>query len=240
MAKSGTLLGVVGAGALLCLAGCQRSATFEAEAALRPGAVYTGPAVATFHIPVDRLTIGQIARELTAMADANRAFAGVTSLHPTSTQTDQLHAVDRTHARRLGEIMDVIGWPTERVVGAEASAAAFQIAKASSDDPEFQRRCLSLMHDRLASRQVDPERVALLTDRVRIQAGQGQWYGTHVRVHRNEHGTLIATETAPIDDPASLDKRRDELGLDPWRHYCRKVADTAARASMPTLGGKPR
>jgi len=240
MAKFGASLGVLGATALVCLSGCQRSPSFEAEAALRPGAVYTGPAVATFGIPVDRLTIGQITRELVAMSDANRALAGVTSLHPTSTQASQIHAVDRSHALRLGEIMDVIGWPTVRVVGPDASAAAFEIAKASSYDPEFQRRCLSLMHDRLASGQVVPERVALLTDRVRIQAGEGQWYGTHVRVHRNEHGTMVATETAPIDDPSGLDRRRDVLGLDPWRHYCRKVVDTAARASMPTLGGKGR
>ena len=236
MAKSGAMRGVLGTTVLACLMGCQGSASFEAEAALRPGAVYSGPAVATFALPVDQLTVGQIVHELTAMAEANRALAGVTNLHPTSTQASQIGAIDRSHAHRLGQILDVIGWPTERVVGAEASAAAFEIARASSHDPELQRRCLSLMHDRLASGEVDPERVALLTDRVRIQAGKGQWYGTHVRVHRNEHGTMVATETAPIDDAAGLDRRRDELGLDPWRHYCRKVADTATRASRPTLG----
>ncbi|MFT5422546.1 MAG: hypothetical protein ACI89L_000311 [Phycisphaerales bacterium] len=228
--------------ACVALPGCHRSAaTFEAEAALTPGAVYHGPSIATFRLPVSALTIGQISRELEAMVDVNHALAEIASLNgepgqaSQNQQASQLRSVDAAHTQRLSKMLDVIGWPTERVFGRDAAIGAFVIARHSTHDPDFQRRCLALMHDRLASGEIDPQRVAVLTDLVRIDEGLGQLYGTQIRLARNEHGTLVATEAAPIADPETLDDRRDLLGLDPWRHYCRKMADTADRARTPSL-----
>lgn len=200
---------------------------------MKPGAIYQGPSIATFRLPVSALTIGQISRELAAMVDVNHALAEVANLNGAPGQASQLLAIDLAHTRRLDEMLDVVGWPTERVFGRDAALSAFVIARHSSHDAEFQKRCLALMHDRLASHEIEPQHVAVLADLVRINEGSGQLYGTQVRLARNEHGMLVAKETAPITDPSALDDRRDLLGLDPWRHYCRKMADTAERAITP-------
>jgi len=229
---------ILGLACSFCVAlpGCHRSAaTFEAEAALMPGAVYHGPSIATFRLPISALTIGQISRELEAMVDVNYALAEIANLNAEPGQASQLRSVDAAHTRRLGEMLDVIGWPTERVFGHDAALSAFVIARQATHDPEFQKRCLALMHDRLAAGEIDPQRVAVLTDTIRINAGLGQLYGTQIRLHRNEYGKLVATETATISDPSTLDDRRGLLGLVPWRHYCRKMADTADRAQTPSF-----
>ena len=58
--------------------------------------------------------------------------------------------------------------------------------------------------------------LAYLEDRVRVNAGQPQLYGTQVTVTDGELGP------SPIDDRERLDERRAEAGLEPF-------ADSEAR-----------
>jgi hypothetical protein len=53
--------------------------------------------------------------------------------------------------------------------------------------------------------------VATLEDRVRLQAGRKQLYGTQFRV--DDRGTIVL---APMEDSAHADLRREDAGLPPF------------------------
>ncbi len=53
--------------------------------------------------------------------------------------------IDIRNTARMKEIIDRFGWPTSKMVGDEASQAAWLIVQHADLDPEFQKECLSLM-----------------------------------------------------------------------------------------------
>jgi hypothetical protein len=55
--------------------------------------------------------------------------------------------------------------------------------------------------------------LAYLEDRVQVQAGQPQLYGTQFTVTGAEFGPC------PIEDPKRLDQRRADMGLEPFEVY---------------------
>jgi hypothetical protein len=63
------------------------------------------------------------------LADADQAMRKQAVQHDAAWDT----APDPAHQRRLGEIVDQIGWPTIPLVGPEASQAAWQIAQRAPD-----------------------------------------------------------------------------------------------------------
>ena len=61
--------------------------------------------------------------------------------------------------------------------------------------------------------------IAYLEDRVRVNTGRGQIYGTQFRETRNEEGIVVAYEPKPIEDIEHLDDRRISVGLEPFEEY---------------------
>lgn len=55
--------------------------------------------------------------------------------------------------------------------------------------------------------------LAYLEDRVRVNAGQPQLYGTQYTV------TDESIRPCPIEDPGRLDERRAQAGLEPFADY---------------------
>lgn len=128
-------------------------------------------------------------------------------------------AIDRENARRLREIVQREGWPAAAKVGREASRAAWLVVQHIDDDPEFQAQCLDKMK-RLPVGEVEPEDTAYLVDRVRVNQGDPQLYGT--QFYRDESGTFRAR---PIEDHDNLDGRRSEVGLEPFAEYERSMLE---------------
>jgi translation initiation factor 6 (eIF-6) len=93
-------------------------------------------------------------------------------------------------------------------VGKEASHLAWLIVQHADHDVEFQEKCLKLMKQKLKEKKIDPIEVAYLTDRVRVNKGKKQIYGT--QFYLNKNGKLIPR---PIYDKKNLDKRRKKLDL---------------------------
>jgi len=65
---------------------------------------------------------------------------------------------------------------------------------------------------------VDPKDIAYLTDRVLVGEGKEQVYGTQLRT--NEKGEL---ELSPLFEPATVDQRRQRMGLGPLKEYMEMV-----------------
>jgi hypothetical protein len=130
---------------------------------------------------------------------------------------------DESRAARLREIIDEHGWPTFDLVGREGARAAWLIAQHADFDVEFQAEALDLMRAALEADQADATEVAYLEDRVAVNRGQPQRYGTQVRCRggRPEPAT-------PIVDAPTVDARRAQVGLEPLADYDEALAEACA------------
>lgn len=122
-------------------------------------------------------------------------------------------ATDRERTGRLQEIVDEHGWPTLSMVGKDGATAAWVIAQHSDFDVELQEAFLGLMHD--AGDDVDASEVAYLEDRVAVNNGEPQRYGTQARCVAGG-GVEPAT---PLVDEAGVDDLRAEAGMGPLADY---------------------
>jgi len=115
--------------------------------------------------------------------------------------------VDQNNTASLKMIVRrMTGWPTISDVGAEAADAAWLIAQHADHDPEFQLECLDLMKA-APENEVPRPNIARLEDRVRLNMGKPQLYGTQFD---EVYGVFIPR---PIEDLYNVDDRRKAMGL---------------------------
>lgn len=131
----------------------------------------------------------------------------------------RVQRTDKNHMNKLKSIINKNGWPTISSVGARASSCAWLIAQHSDQDLPFQKKCLKLMRAEFATdpRSVDKKNIAYLTDRVLINSGRKQLFGTQFK--RLKDGTL---KLSPLADKKYVDKRRGEFGMESLKIYLRK------------------
>lgn len=121
---------------------------------------------------------------------------------------------DYARAERLAEIVEEFGWPTFDMVGKEGATAAWLIAQHADHDVALQARWLVLIEEAAAAGQADPTEAAYLSDRVAVNLGEPQRYGTQIRCRAGQ-----PTPATPIEAEASVDARRREVGLEPLIDY---------------------
>jgi len=125
--------------------------------------------------------------------------------------------IDAENTERLRRILAEHGWPGRSLVGDQGSHDAWLIAQHADHDPAFQREALDLLTDAVARDEARPRELAYLTDRVRVNEGRPQVFGTQMRPDENEMPV-----PKPIEDPERLDERRAQVGLEPFDQYLRE------------------
>lgn len=125
--------------------------------------------------------------------------------------------IDEDNTRWLGEVVMVRGWPGQTLVGEDGAAAAWLLAQHADRDPAQQRAFLDALRGAVDQGEASPSHLAYLEDRVRVNAGQPQLYGTQFTVADGE------LEPRPIEDPQRLDERRAQAGLEPFADYEARV-----------------
>jgi hypothetical protein len=93
------------------------------------------------------------------------------------------------------------------------------VAQFAIDDVGLQRRCLEMLEVSVACGDADPVHLAYLLDRVRMNDGRDQLYGSQFVL--GDHGDL---EPWPVDDPVAVDARRAKLGLPPFAEHAATMA----------------
>ncbi len=121
---------------------------------------------------------------------------------------------DGPRTERLAEIIDERGWPGYSLVGEEAEDAAWAIAQHSDQDVEFQERALHHLIVAVDADDASPGNVAYLTDRVAVNRGESQVYGTQVACGEDGPEPVV-----PIADEASVDELRADASLPPLADY---------------------
>lgn len=127
---------------------------------------------------------------------------------------EEIHAIDAANVAFLERLLDA-GWVTESQHGEAASRAAWLLAQHADAEPELQQRVLARLERLLAEGEVAPRHVAYLHDRLAVNAGEAQRYGTQ--------GTCAPEGWSPasLEDPEAVDRLRAELGLAPLAVYAR-------------------
>lgn len=111
------------------------------------------------------------------------------------------------NAERLDAVIAEHGWPSAVLVGVHGVEAAWLVALHADHDVAFQRRCLDLMAEAVAAGEPSAHWLAYLTDRVLVNEGRPQRFGTQ---YRRAGGGL---ELHPLEDPGDVDDRRAAVGL---------------------------
>jgi hypothetical protein len=140
------------------------------------------------------------------------------------TEQNALHAGDITEAEKeallrrnsdwLKAVLARIGWFDISRYGREASQAAWLIVQHSDHDPAWQQQVLADLAPRVARGDMQRNYYAYLVDRVAVNAGRPQSYGTQGRCEGP--GDLRLFE---VSDRDNLDRRRAEMGLESLADY---------------------
>jgi hypothetical protein len=164
--------------------------------------------------------------ELLALAEADqRLRRGWSHLD----QRGRHAAIEEEHLRaaRLAEIVAHQGWPGTSVVGEDGSSAAWLIVQHADHDVDFQERALVLLNSAVARGEARASDAALLTDRVCVNRGRPQVYGSQFSGHGDSY------DPRPIADPDTLEERRASVGLEPFAAYERRMRTVDAHEGSP-------
>lgn len=145
--------------------------------------------------------------------------------HQDTTDLRQMADVDADNTSFLKKIIAERGWPGRSMVGSDAEAAAFLIVQ-HSPDTAFQAKVLPLIEKAYAGGEAEGQQVALLTDRVAVDRGQPQVYGTQASIVNGRF------KLNPIADSANVDRRRAELKMPPVAAYMR-ILDSLYSTRIP-------
>lgn len=122
--------------------------------------------------------------------------------------------VDVANADRLREFLVEHGWPGESLVGTDGVRDAWLLAQHADHDLSTQRWALELLSKAVADGEANARHEAYLIDRVRMNEGREQLYGTQMADVSGGIGIPW-----PIENASSLDSRRASVGLEPFAEY---------------------
>lgn len=150
-------------------------------------------------------------QELLRMADADQR---IRTAALRATNFHGILEVDARHLQRMKQIVRQHGWPGRSLVGEDGAHAAWLLVQHATQDPDFMNRCRGLMERAVKRGEASAKDYAFLVDRVRLQRGKAQLYGT--QFIQDSRGRLILQ---PLKDPEDVDERRWKMGLEPLAEY---------------------
>lgn len=120
----------------------------------------------------------------------------------------------RQHAEWLKGALGKIGWFDISKYGEVASQGAWLLIQHADYDPHWQMAVTPMLKAKVASGDMQPKYYAYLVDRLAVNLGEAQSYGTQGRC-------VSGAEWQPFSviDPAALDSRRASVGMEPIAEY---------------------
>lgn len=168
----------------------------------------------------------RLAGELVAMMAAQkdlmqRTGGGAPGPLPAEARLEQ-RRVFVEHGDRLRELLEAAArWPTVTRVGEAATRGAWLVAQHADTQLDVQRLALRLLRAAVDDGDAEPRDLAFLEDRVAINEGRPQKYGTQIADVVDGYPVPW-----PVIDPERLDERRAQVGIEPF-------AANAARYRTP-------
>lgn len=119
----------------------------------------------------------------------------------------------------LEGVVNKYGYPGYDLVGKEGENNFWVMVQHCDFDPKFQLRVLEKLKKQVELGNANGRHLGLLTDRVNLNTGKKQVYGTQVTYER-ETGRAIPK---PLEDSTSVNDRRKSVGLEPIEIYLNKM-----------------
>jgi hypothetical protein len=166
----------------------------------------------------------ELARELAEMAEEDQRVRAELAwdVHLFRGYHPRIAEVHSRNAERLGEVIELHGWPGRTLVGDRGARAAWLILQHAIAFPQLMRSGLELMREAAARREASAAEVAVLEDRIRVLEGRPQMYGT--QYDWDDHGEM---SPLPIEDAGKVDERRLAIGLPRLGEGTRRVREGA-------------
>ncbi len=140
--------------------------------------------------------------------------------YPSGAQKDSVIAhmalQDSLDLVRVAAIIDSTGWLGEKEIGHIANQALFLVIQHADAKPELQAKYLPLMRDAVADGNARSYELALLEDRVAVNHGRPQIYGSQIG-WKDGKGFV-----KPMDDEEHVNERRKAVGLEPLEKYAER------------------
>ncbi|SNC77293.1 hypothetical protein SAMN06265337_3876 [Hymenobacter gelipurpurascens] len=134
------------------------------------------------------------------------------------------------HQPILEKIVRQVGYPGFRQVGEKSSNNFWLLVQHADAYPAFQRQILQLMLPEVKRKNASPINYAYLTDRVAINSGQPEEYGTQVVYEGPGIGKAVPKS---LRDPKSVDKRRAAIGMEPLQKYLDMMSNMHKEMNTP-------
>ncbi len=123
----------------------------------------------------------------------------------------RMEAVHVKNAVRLRELIAKHGWPAEDIAGEDGAKAAWFITQHAVGEPQFQRQALVLLEACAAEGRAPAWNAAYLEDRIAMQEGRPQRFGTQWMDDPSDG----RTRPWRLADPSHVDELRASVGLGP-------------------------
>ncbi|OPC03517.1 hypothetical protein BAS09_07455 [Elizabethkingia ursingii] len=121
----------------------------------------------------------------------------------------KMKKIDLESADAVAKIIDKYGWLGKDKIGKEANETLF-LGIQHIDDLVVQSKYLPVVRDAVRKGDAEPWHLAFLTDRILMNQGKKQVYGTQKILTKNPETSYII----PLENPEKVDELRKEIGLD--------------------------
>lgn len=137
---------------------------------------------------------------------------------------DSFVAADRRHYSFLRATVTRIGFPDSDVLGYKGTRHFWLLVQHQDEHPSFQDSVLALMEKAIYAGKAYAEDYAYLFDRVRVNTGRLQRYGTQMQ----PNAAHTSYEPKPLEDPATVNERRKNFNLSPIEDYIKMMNERNA------------
>lgn len=165
----------------------------------------------------------KLADELNKMAKIDQIAAYIPQGEYTKMTEEEWNAfkdsVFTTHQKRLKQIFDKHGFVGFDLAGTEGSENFWLMVQHSDKNPQFQKEVLAKMKIEVEKENANSSNYGLLVDRVAINTGNKQVYGTQV-TYNLETGQAYSKN---LKDSINVNKRRKSIGLEPIEKYLNEM-----------------
>jgi hypothetical protein len=133
----------------------------------------------------------------------------------TEQRTHYSDSVFAVNEQRLSVVFEKYGFPGYDLVGEKGSNDFWLMVQHCDKNVPFQEGVLKAMKAELSKRNADPKNFAYLTDRILLNTGRKQIYGTQLTYNTDSCQAI----PKPLEDSLNVDKRRAVIGLEPIASY---------------------
>ena len=166
-----------------------------------------------------------LANELKEMAEIDQIAAYIPQGEYEKMSDEQWNSfkdsVFTTHEKRLKQIFDQYGFVGINLAGKEGSNNFWLMVQHADHNAEFQKEVLDKMKIEVDKGNAIPSNYGLLVDRVKLNTGEKQIFGTQVTYNMNT-GQAYPKD---LEDSLNVNERRKSIGLEPIEVYLNGMSE---------------